>query len=72
MIRIMFHNLRHSVVRVFTKKNSEYITYFTLLESPPEEADDGRGNRQFHLLHPVWESPLGGIEGGFYLSLCIP
>lgn len=65
MIRIMFHNLRHSVVRVFTKKNSGYITYFTLLESPPEEADDGRGNRQFHLLHPVGASPLGGIEGGF-------
>ena len=35
MIRIMFHYLRHSVVRVFTKKNSGYITYFTLFGSPP-------------------------------------
>ena len=75
MIRIMFHNLRHSVVRVFTKKNSGYITYFTLLESPPEEADDGRGNRQFHLLHPVWESPrrrrtTGAVTGSFtYFTL---
>ena len=63
MIRIMFHNLRHSVVRVFTKKNSGYITYFTLLESPPEEADDGRGNRQFHYFTLFGSPPEEADDG---------
>lgn len=72
MIRIMFHYLRHSVVRVFTKKNSGYITYFTLFGSPPLGGIEGGFESHFIYFILFGSPPLGGLRGAFYLSLCIP